>query len=107
MDRAIGNRLPNWNDLWDLVKAELGMDSKPESKQHIALQEYHIRLRLQGEDQTQEPASPTTEELFGSEAQIVREELGRAIVGLLMRVLEQDSVSSNGRQSKEAKCNHV
>lgn len=100
MDRAIANRLPSWNDLWDLVKAEFGLDSKPESKQHIVLQEYHIRLRLQGEDQTQEPSSPSTEELFEGEAQIVREELGRAIVGLLLRVLEQDSVSSNGKQSK-------
>ncbi|GJJ77917.1 hypothetical protein EMPS_10276 [Entomortierella parvispora] len=95
MDRAIANRLPNWNDLWDVVKAELGLDSKPESKQHIALQEHHIRLRLQGEDQTQEPSSPIMEDLFKSEAQTVREELGRAIVGLLLRVLEQDSVSTN------------
>lgn len=104
MERAVANRLPRWNDVWDLIKAEFELDTKPESKQHIALQEYHIRLRLLGgDDRPQEPPSPTSPFAMGKslqrEEKIIREELGRAIVGLLLRVLEQDAVLNNGNNN--------
>ncbi|KAG0257181.1 hypothetical protein BG011_004100 [Mortierella polycephala] len=113
-------RLPGWNSIRDLIKAELGLDLKEDSKQHIALQEYHIRLRLRGEDHHHEPSSGRTiskieiqnstskvvsenesasDKSKGGEAaggireeQEIRDEVGRAIVGFLLRVLEQDAV---------------
>ncbi|KAG0301001.1 hypothetical protein BGZ98_008710 [Dissophora globulifera] len=101
-------RLPSWNTMWDLIRAEFGLDTRPESKHHIALQEYHIRMRLQGEDLIPEPstigkAGQGDEDLFQEdegaqgvrEEQEVRDEIGRAIVGLLLRILEQDAVLKN------------
>ncbi|KAG0043738.1 hypothetical protein BGZ83_011073 [Gryganskiella cystojenkinii] len=100
MDKTISaSGLPRWNDVWDLIKAEFGFDSnKPDSKQHVAAQERHIRrMLLGGEDRAEEPGSNTS--LSGKsiepEERIIREGLGRAIVGLLLRVLEQDTVLSN------------
>ncbi|KAF9359608.1 hypothetical protein BGX26_011943 [Mortierella sp. AD094] len=104
-------RLPSWNNVWDLIKAEFGLDNRPESKQHIALQERHIRIRLQGDGIYQEPP-PMKEEYYSdegesreveqvaavSEEQEIRDEIGRAIVGLLIRVLEQDAVLKNAGQ---------
>ncbi|KAF9998994.1 hypothetical protein BGZ79_007366 [Entomortierella chlamydospora] len=101
-------RLPSWNNVWDLIKAEFGLDSRPESKQHIALQERYIRIGLQGNDPNQE-TPPVKEEYYDDEGeskrveqvatvteeQEIRDEIGRAIVGLLIRVLEQDAVLKN------------
>ncbi|KAF9170026.1 hypothetical protein BGX21_001060 [Mortierella sp. AD011] len=101
-------RLPSWNNVWDLIKAEFGLDNRPESKQHIALQERCIRIGLQGNDPNQE--TPSTKEEYDddegeskgveqvatvTEEQEIRDEIGRAIVGLLIRVLEQDAVLKN------------
>ncbi|KAF9115939.1 hypothetical protein BGX27_005631 [Mortierella sp. AM989] len=101
-------RLPSWNNVWDLVKAELGLDNRPESKQHIALQENHIRIRLQGDgvhqdpslakedDDSDEEASKEVERVAApTEEQEIRDEIGRAIVGLMIRILEQDAVLKN------------
>lgn len=94
-------RLPGWNNIWDLIKAEFGLDSKPESKQYIALQELNIRMRIQDADAVQDlpPIEDETEEdkePVIKEEREVRDEVGRAIVGLLIRVLEQDTVLRNG-----------
>ncbi|KAF9185120.1 hypothetical protein BGZ51_002936 [Haplosporangium sp. Z 767] len=116
-------RLPGWNSIRDLIKTELGLDLKEDSKQHIALQEHHIRLRLREEDHHHEPSSGRTipkieipnsaskivnesgnanDKTKGGEAaggireeQEIRDEVGRAIVGFLLRVLEQDAVLKN------------
>ncbi|KAG0197496.1 hypothetical protein BGX28_009039 [Mortierella sp. GBA30] len=119
-------RLPSWNSIWDLIKAEFGLDTRPESKQHIALQEYHIRMRLQGDELN--PISSSGRSLQKSEAtdiasntehdlddestaiikeeQEIRDEIGRAIVGLLLRVLEQDAVLKNLSKTSFF-CRHV
>ncbi|KAI8597849.1 hypothetical protein EDD21DRAFT_384281 [Dissophora ornata] len=95
-------RLPSWNNIWDLIKAEFGLDTRPESKHHIALQEYHIRKQLQGEDLIPEPSfiGKKGEDVGDAakgvgEEREVRDEIGRAIVGLLLRILEQDAVLRN------------
>ncbi|KAG0273935.1 hypothetical protein BGZ95_010260 [Linnemannia exigua] len=106
---ALAGRLPSWNDTWDLIKAEFGLDTREESKQHISLQEHQIRLRLEGGEAAVEVELPSKdvddEDLVQgednksgkviTEEQEIREEVGRAIVGLLLRVLEQDAVLSN------------
>ncbi|KAG9325531.1 hypothetical protein KVV02_007356 [Mortierella alpina] len=107
---SLSGRLPSWNSIWDLIKAQLGLDTRPESKQHIALQEYHIRMRLEGDEQLHSPPStrgkskPGTnagseDEFEGEEIikeeQEIREGIGRLIVGVLLRVLEQDAVLKN------------
>ncbi|KAI1294064.1 hypothetical protein EDD11_008272 [Mortierella claussenii] len=92
------DRLPSWNSIWDLIKAEFGLDSRPESKQHIALQEYHIRMRLQGHIVFQDSKTAEDDEDIVQgvrEEQEIRDEIGRDIVGLLLRVLEQDAVLNN------------
>ncbi|KAF8975292.1 hypothetical protein BGZ46_009227 [Entomortierella lignicola] len=103
-------RLPSWNSVWDLIKAELGIDNRPESRQHIYLQEQHIRASLQS-DEVYQDAKPAGKDGSGGndeddtqevekvevirEEQETREEIGRAIVGVLIRVLEQDAVLKN------------
>ncbi|KAG0243667.1 hypothetical protein BGX31_010368 [Mortierella sp. GBA43] len=94
-------RLPSWNNTWDLIKTEFGLDLKSESKLYISLQERNIRMRLQGTDAAQDPSSTKNEveeenqEPAIKEEREIRDEVGRAIVGLLIRVLEQDSVMKN------------
>jgi hypothetical protein len=111
---ALAGRLPSWNDTWDLIKAEFGLDTREESKQHIALQEHQIRLRLQGSESevdVEQPSRDLDEDLEVhrvdcktgkaiTEEQEIREEIGRAIVGLLLRVMEQDSVLNNSKLSR-------
>ncbi|KAF9133088.1 hypothetical protein BGW39_010620 [Mortierella sp. 14UC] len=107
---ALAGRLPSWNDTWDLIKAEFGLDTRDESKQHLALQEHQIRLRLQGSETAVDMEQPSKdlddEDLEGqredgksgkaiTEERVIREEIGRAIVGLLLRVMEQDAVLNN------------
>ncbi|KAF9149430.1 hypothetical protein BG015_008791 [Linnemannia schmuckeri] len=107
---ALNGRLPSWSDIWDVIKAELGLDTKDESKQHISLQEHQIRLRLQGSEAAVDMEQPSNElddedlESQGedsksskdvTEEQEIREEVGRAIVSFLLRVLEQDAVLNN------------
>ncbi|KAG0374603.1 hypothetical protein BGX24_010189 [Mortierella sp. AD032] len=106
---ALAGRLPSWNDTWDLIKAELGLDTREESKQHISLQEHQIRLRLEGGEAAVEMEQPSKdlddEDLVQgednksdkaiTEEQEIREEVGRGIVGLLLRVLEQDAILNN------------
>ncbi|KAF9921413.1 hypothetical protein FBU30_008600 [Linnemannia zychae] len=103
---ALAGRLPSWSDIWDVIKAELGLDTKDESKQHITLQEHQIRLRLQGNeaDITEHQFKPLIDELDDqeeldskpskhiTEEQEIREECGRTIVSFLLRVMEQDSI---------------
>ncbi|KAG0361499.1 hypothetical protein BC939DRAFT_500552 [Gamsiella multidivaricata] len=98
-------RLPSWNDIWDLIKTEFGLDTKPETAHHISLQEYHIHMRLQGDGafETTRSVRRIDEEdmlkvedgVIVTEEQEIREDIGRAIVGLLLRVLEQDAVLRN------------
>ncbi|KAF9902580.1 hypothetical protein BX616_001887 [Lobosporangium transversale] len=91
-------RLPSWNNIWDLIRAEFGLDTKPESRQHIALQEHQIRTRLQGDTTIQGVGEDdgVGDEIQGiREEREVRDEIGRAIVGFLLRVLEQDAVLKN------------
>lgn len=109
---ALAGRLPSWSDIWDVIKAEFGLDTKDESKQHNSLQEHQIRLRLQGSEVAVDIEQPSNELDFedldgqgeGSissekipEEQEIREEIGRAIVSFLLRVLEQDAVLNNSR----------
>lgn len=92
-------RLPSWNNAWDLIKAEFGLDSKPESRNYIALQESNIRMRIPDSDQDSSSTEGGVEEGTNSaikEEQEIRDETGRAIVGLLLRILEQDAVLKNG-----------
>ncbi|KAF9087085.1 hypothetical protein BGX23_008387 [Mortierella sp. AD031] len=110
---ALAGRLPSWNNIWDVIKAEFGLDPKEETKQHIALQEHQIRLRLQGSEAAVELEHHYKEleddEADGlgrdsksgtsiSEQQEIRDEIGRAIVGFLLRVFEQDAVLNNMSQ---------
>ncbi|OAQ28526.1 hypothetical protein K457DRAFT_126579 [Linnemannia elongata AG-77] len=107
---ALAGRLPSWSDIWDVIKAEFGLDTKDESKQHNSLQEHQIRLRLQGSEVAVDIEQPSNELDFedldgqgeGSissekipEEREIREEIGRAIVSFLLRVLEQDAVLNN------------
>ncbi|KAF9545937.1 hypothetical protein EC957_010322 [Mortierella hygrophila] len=103
---ALAGRLPSWSDIWDVIKAEFGLDTKDESKQHNSLQEHQIRLRLQGSeaavDIEQTSDEPDVEDLEGqeegskvTEEQEIREEVGRAIISFILRVLEQDAVLNN------------
>lgn len=108
---ALAGRLPSWSDIWDVIKAEFGLDTKDESKQHNSLQEHQIRLRLQGSEAAVDIEQPSdeldVEDLEGqgedsksnkvTEEQEIREEVGRAIVSLLLRVLEQDAVLNNSK----------
>ncbi|CAO3569913.1 unnamed protein product [Mortierella alpina] len=118
---SLSGRLPSWNSIWDLIRAQFGLDTRPESKQHIALQEYHIRMRLEGDDHIQSPSStrgrvkPGTnagseDEFEGEESvkeeQEIREGIGRLIVGVLLRVLEQDAVLKNLSKTSFF-CRHV
>ncbi|KAF9427340.1 hypothetical protein BGZ94_005087 [Podila epigama] len=115
-------RLPSWNNIWELFKALLGLDTKPESRQYIAQQQNQIKLRMFGEVAEQvdphgqssadyphsESESEELEHMSLSrkntaahpnaavpEEQKVREEIGRAIVGFLLRVLEHDAIQKN------------
>ncbi|KAF9431891.1 hypothetical protein BGZ76_011565 [Entomortierella beljakovae] len=109
-------RLPNWTNIWDLIKTELGLDRKPESRQHIALQERHIRIRLQGdgpyqsakdvadieeyrssdddsdedsdEEKVVKKSKGTEQTVVIREEQETREELGRSIIGILLRLIQ-------------------
>ncbi|KAG0000872.1 hypothetical protein BGZ65_003997 [Modicella reniformis] len=93
-------RLPSWTNTWDLIKTEFGLDAKSESQHHIALQEYNIRMRPHGMDVAQDPSSTWKGAEEGMDVVIkeereIRDEVGRAIVGLLIRILEQDAVLRN------------
>lgn len=108
---ALAGRLPSWSDIWDVIKAEFGLDTKDESKQHNSLQEHQIRLRLQGSeaavDIEQSSDELDVEDIEGqgegsqsgkiTEEQEIREEVGRGIVSFLLRVLEQDAVLNNSK----------
>ncbi|KAF9289010.1 hypothetical protein BGZ68_010165 [Mortierella alpina] len=118
---SLSGRLPSWNSIWDLIKAQFGLDTRPESKQHIAVQEYHIRMRLEGDEQLHSPPSArgrskpgtntSSEDEFEEgdsvkEEQEIREGIGRMIVGVLLRVLEQDAVLKNLSKTSFF-CRHV
>ncbi|KFH64161.1 hypothetical protein MVEG_09986 [Podila verticillata NRRL 6337] len=118
-DIAAAKRLPGWSNIWELFRGLLGLDTKAETKQYIAFQELQIKSRLFADDtdtsnvSSAKPSTDTATEHdeFKSmrskkkssyqpgdkvpEEQEVREEIGRAIVGLLLRVLEQDAVLKN------------
>lgn len=115
---SLSGRLPSWSSIWDLIKAQFGLDTRPESKQHIALQEYHIRMRLEGDEQLHSPPSArgrskpgtnaSSEDEFEEgdsvkEEQEIREGIGRMIVGVLLRVLEQDAVLKNRKSFSSAR----
>ncbi|KAF9948703.1 hypothetical protein BGZ72_009426 [Mortierella alpina] len=118
---SLSGRLPSWNSIWDLIKAQFGLDTRPESRQHIALQEYHIRIRLQGDELPHSPSlvrgksrpgtnpgseDESEEDKTVKEEQEIREGIGRLIVGVLMRVLEQDAVLKNLSKTSFF-CRHV
>ncbi|KAG0025416.1 hypothetical protein BGZ81_007178 [Podila clonocystis] len=115
---AAAKRLPGWSNIWELFRGLLGLDTKSETRQYIAFQELQIKSRLFGDDidtanaSTSKTSDTITEhDEFESmkpkkkssyqpgdkvpEEQEVREEIGRAIIGLLLRVLEQDAVLKN------------
>ncbi|KAF9586693.1 hypothetical protein BGW38_008616 [Lunasporangiospora selenospora] len=95
-------RLPSWNNVWDLIRTELGLDTKQESIQHIALQELAIKSRLQAEDLSP-AATPRLDSTLKQtgvirEEKVIRDEIGRTIVGFLLRVLECDTIQSDGTE---------
>ncbi|KAF9574847.1 hypothetical protein EC968_005325 [Mortierella alpina] len=106
---SLSGRLPSWNSIWDLIKAQFGLDTRPESKQHIALQEHHIRKRLESDEQPSSPPSArgkfkprsnadSEDEIEETntvkEEQEIREGIGRLIVGLLLRLQPYTSAQS-------------
>ncbi|KAG0324695.1 hypothetical protein BG004_003397 [Podila humilis] len=122
MDVTSSRRLPAWTNVWELFKALMGLDTKPETKQYIALQEYQIKSRIFGDgigstsmaeskSTSNGSADSAVEDEFESmrpkkkaeykpgdkipEEQQVREEVGRSICGLLLKVLETDAVVKN------------
>ncbi|KAF9294530.1 hypothetical protein BGZ74_011215 [Mortierella antarctica] len=118
VDIAAAKRLPGWSNIWELFRGLLGLDTKSETRQYIAFQELQIKSRLFGDDTDATNASSsktsdanTEHDEFEStrskkkssyqpgdkvpEEQEVREEIGRAIIGLLLRILEQDAVLNN------------
>lgn len=118
IDIAAAKRLPGWSNIWELFRGLLGLDTKSETRQYIAFQELQIKSRLFGDDTDATNASSsktsdanTEHDEFEStrskkkssyqpgdkvpEEQEVREEIGRAIIGLLLRILEQDAVLNN------------
>lgn len=122
-DIAAAKRLPGWSNIWELFRGLLGLDTKAETKQYIAFQELQIKSRLFADEtdtsnvSSAKKSTDTTadHDEFKSmrskkkssyqpgdkvpEEQEVREEIGRAIVGLLLRVLEQDAVLKNCKLS--------
>ncbi|KAG0079666.1 hypothetical protein BGZ93_001205 [Podila epicladia] len=118
VDIAAAKRLPGWSNIWELFRGLLGLDTKSETRQYIAFQELQIKSRLFEDDADASNTSSsktsdakTEHDEFEStrskkkcsyqpgdkvpEEQEVREEIGRAIIGLLLRVLEQDAVLKN------------
>ncbi|KAF9975363.1 hypothetical protein BGZ73_001005 [Actinomortierella ambigua] len=61
---VIPRRLPAWNDLWEMMRAQLRLDDRPENRRFFEFQEFRIKLVLQpnGEESSSEDEDDEDEE---------------------------------------------